>query len=135
MPHPHETLVREFFERFSRRDVVAAARMFSDDVVLHVPGRNLFSGTFHGRQAWLGSVLKYAEAENAGITLSFEVHDVVGSDDHTLALLSIRAERQGRQIEWQRAAIYHIADGEIQEVWIYDVDQYAIDEFFLGVLA
>lgn len=66
MGHPNETLVREFFELFSRRDVSSAARMFSDDVILHVPGRNPFSGTIHGREAWLRSLLKYVEAEGAG---------------------------------------------------------------------
>lgn len=131
---PNETLVREFFARFSRRDVASAATMFSDDVVLHVPGRNPFSGTIHGREAWLGSLLKYVEAENAGIALSFELHDVVASNGHTVALLNVRAERQGKAIEWHRAAVYHIAGGEIREVWIHDVDQYAIDEFFLGAL-
>ena len=132
MGHPNETLVREFFELFSRRDVSSAARMFSDDVILHVPGRNPFSGTVHGREAWLRSLLTYVEAERAGITLAFEVHDVVGNDEHAVALLSVRAERRGKRIDWQRAAIYHIANAKIREVWIHDVDLYAIDEFFQG---
>lgn len=130
MPHPNETLIREFFELFARRDVSTAARLFSDDVVLHVPGRNPFSGIIYGREAWLRSLLKYAEAESAGITLSFEVHDVVGGDEHTVALLNILAEREGERFEWQRVAVYHIRDSAIREVWIHDVDQHAIDEFF-----
>jgi hypothetical protein len=106
--------------------------MLSNDVVFHIPGRNPFSGAIHGPEAWMRSLLKYVEAENAGITLSFEVHDVMGSDDHTVALLSIRAERQGKRIEWQRTAVYHIVDAKIREAWIHDDDQYAIDEFFHG---
>lgn len=133
MPQLSEARVREFFGAFSRRDFAAAASMFSNDVVLHVPGRNPFSGTIYGRDAWLASLSKYVEAERAGISLAFEVHDVVGGSAHAVALLSVRAERGGERIEWQRAAVYHLAEGEIQEVWIHDVDQYAIDEFFSRV--
>lgn len=126
--------MREFFERFSRRDLTAAASLFSEDVNLHVPGRNPFSGTIDGREAWLSSLLKYVEAEHVGIRLSFEVHDVVAGDEHAVGLLSIRAERLEERIEWQRVAVYHFRAGAIAEVWIHDVDQYSIDEFFRGAL-
>lgn len=129
MTRPSEARVREFFEAFSRRDVASAATLFSDDVVFHIPGRNRFSGLIRGREAWTASLLKYAEAEKAGVSLTFQVHDVVGGDDHTVALLSVQAEHRGKRIEWQRVAVYHFADGKAQEVWIHDVDQYAIDEF------
>jgi len=104
--------------------------MFADDVVLHVPGRNPFAGTIRGREAWLASLAKYAEAQAAGITLGFEVHDVVGGEDHAIALLNVWAEGRGERVDWRRAAVYHASGGKIREVWIHDVDQYVIDEFF-----
>src|SRR6266540_2690115 len=98
MTHANEELVRTFFHAFSRGDFRSAADMFADDVVLHVPGRNPFAGTIRGREAWLASLAKYAEAQAAGITLGFEVHDVVGGEDHAIALLNVWAEGRGERV-------------------------------------
>ena len=133
MAHPNEILVREFFGAFSRGDFAEAASRFADDVVLHVPGKNPFSGVIRGREEWLTSLRKYAEAQTAGIVLTFDVHDVVAGLDHAVALLTVSAAHEHDIIDWRRVAVYHVVDGRIQQVWIHDVDQYAVDDFFSRV--
>ena len=57
-----------------------------------------------------------------------EVHDLLESDDHVVALLNRRiAGTDSRGI-----IIFHFSGGKISEVWPVEMDQYAIDEAMSG---
>lgn len=112
--------------------MLAAADHFADDVTFHIPGQNPLAGEIHGKDQWLASLSKYVQMEQSGTALKFEVHDVIGGDDHVIALLSVRADRREESLDWHRVAVYHVHDGKIKEVWIHDVDQREVDDFFSG---
>ena len=126
--HPNEQAVREGFEAFSRGDVNAASPLLADDVVWHFAGRNPYAGDYEGKAA-VQEVFG-RRREETGSSLSFEVHDVLANDDHAVALVSNRAERDGRTLEWKSVSVYHMRDGMIAEAWTHNDDQYAIDEFW-----
>ena len=54
MAHPNEELMRKYAEAWERGDVKAAENFYADDVVLHMPGRNQFSGIFRGKEFGMG---------------------------------------------------------------------------------
>ena len=58
-----------------------------------------------------------------------EVHDVLEKHDHVVALLRMTANRQGKQLAWNQANVYHIRGGKITEAWIMPTDQREVDEF------
>lgn len=60
--------------------------------------------------------------ELSGGTLKVELHDVVAGDEHAVALLTISAERAGRQLEDNTVLTSHIRDGKITEIWSHDTD-------------
>ena len=63
-------------------------------------------------------------------TIDIDVHDVVANDDHLVALVTAKAEREGRTLEYKTAEIYHVRDGKITHRWAFSDDTTAINEFF-----
>jgi ketosteroid isomerase-like protein len=54
----------------------------------------------------------------------------VANDEHAVALVTIRAEREGRQLEDNSVQVFHVSDGKATEVWTYPADLYAEDAFW-----
>jgi uncharacterized protein len=129
MAHPNEDLVREGFAAFGRGDMAALRKQFfADDVRWHVAGRSLISRDYEGTE----QVLQYFARifELTGGTFSLELHDVLANDEHAVALVTIRGERAGKQLNDNTVLAYHIRDGKVAEVWGHTTDLYAVDEVF-----
>ena len=62
-------------------------------------------------------------------TLSLELHDVLANDEHAVALVTVRGERAGKQLNDNMVETMHIRDGKVSEVWVHTTDLYALDEF------
>jgi ketosteroid isomerase-like protein len=129
MTHPNEDLVREAFAAFGRGDIDALQRQyFAPDIRWHFPGRSVLAGDHEG-------VAQVAEklgqpAKLSGGTHRMELHDVIGNDDHVVALATARAERPGRQLEARVVHVFHVRDGKVTEAWTHHDDLYALDEFW-----
>ena len=120
---------REYHRAWIDDDWEAAVALWSDDVVHHVPGHHRFAGTFRGKQAFLDH-LQAAFEEAGGRVEVVGVHDFVSNDDHAVVLVTERAVRGDRSLEFNRVIVYHAGDGLITETWSYDFDPYALDEFW-----
>lgn len=69
-------------------------------------------------------------AERSGGTFSLDIHDIVANDDHTVALVKTRGERDGRQLEDNAVHVLHIDDGKVASFWSFVWDQQAQQEFW-----
>jgi len=49
--HPNAALLRKGYDAFAKGDTATLTDLFSEDVVWHLPGRNLISGEHKGRDA------------------------------------------------------------------------------------
>jgi uncharacterized protein len=129
MAHPNEDLVREGYAAFGRGDIEALqSRFFAPDITWHFPGRSPFGGDYTGMAEvldWLGRSF-----EASGGTIRIELHDVIGNDEHVVALTTVRAERAGRQLADNSIQLFHVRDGKATEVWTHPADLYASDEFW-----
>lgn len=129
MAHPNEDLVRDGYAAFGRGDLDALQnRFFAEGIRWHFPGKSPFGGDYEGADqvlGWLGRTF-----EVSGGTIRLELHDVMGNDQHVAALVTIRAERPGKQLVDQTVQLFHIRDGKATEVWSYPGDLYASDEFW-----
>ena len=129
MAHPNADLVREGVAAFQRGDLDALQRQyFAEDIRYHVPGRSPVAGDYEGVAQVLGFFGQLFEL--SGGTLRVELHDVMATDEHAAALLKIRAERAGKQLEDNTVLTFHIRDGKVAEVWSQQTDLYAVDEFW-----
>jgi hypothetical protein len=107
----------------------AAVAMWSDDVVHHVPGRHRLAGTFRGKQAFLEHSHRVFD-ELGGTVEVVGVHDFLTTADHAVVLVTERAVRGDRTLDFNRIVVYHTANDLITETWSYDFDPYALDEFW-----
>jgi uncharacterized protein len=121
--HANVALVRRMIEAMNSGDTQAASDALSDDVEWHEIGR---AEARHGKAA-LGHAM-VGSAPDYQITA--RLHDVVGGDDHTVALVEATATRGGRTLTYRTAEILHIRDGKIVERWAFSDDTAAISAFF-----
>ncbi len=127
MAHPNEALLRKATEALNSGDMETFLGLHADDVVLHVTGRNAFSGTMKGKGE-MASVFERQMQVLDGPP-QFELHDVLVSDDHGVILGVQRATRGGKTLESKAAIVTHIDAGKFTEVWVFPDDPYAEDEF------
>jgi uncharacterized protein len=127
MAHPNEELYRKGFEAFQNRDMETLKSHFTDDIVWHVSGRSPLAGDYKGWEEVSGFFMRQAEA--TGGTLELELHDLFANDDHIVALLRTKAERNGKRLDDPGVHVVHVRNGKLAESWYHNLDQYALDEF------
>ncbi len=120
--HANVALVRRMIDAMDRGDMQAAADALADDVEWHEIGR---AEAIHGKAALRDRMVGAVDWEITG-----RLHDVVGSDDHTIALVDATGTRGGRTLAYRTAEIFHIRDGKIVERWAFSDDTAAIVAFF-----
>jgi len=82
--HPNVALVRGALEAFDRGDYEASAATLTDDVVWHYIGE---TEPLRVKAAVLERGPASFDAEISG-----QIHDIVGNDEHVLAMLRVHAE-------------------------------------------
>lgn len=120
--------IRDGYAAFERGDLDAIRDLFDPDIVWHVGGRSPLANDYRGIDEvmeFFGELLK-----ETGGTLKNEVHDILGSDDHVVVLLTQRAERNGKTLSARFAQVVHLKDGRTTESWFLPEDAYEVDAFF-----
>ncbi len=128
--HPNAKLVRDGLEAFNRRDLPSVIELFSEDVVWHFWGRSPLAGDYKGRDAAFQMVARLQEI--VGGTLRYDVHDVLGNDQHVAALTTGHSESAStdKELHIKEILLYNVDDGKITEVWTFSEDQRVNDEFW-----
>jgi ketosteroid isomerase-like protein len=129
MTQPNEDLVRAASAAFGRGDLGALRdQFFAPDIVWHIAGTGPLAGDYEGAAQVMGLLGKISEL--SGGTVRPELHDVLASDDHTVALTTIRAERAGRQLQLNLVHVIHAQNGKATEVWTHSSDPAAAAQFW-----
>ena len=128
-PSTNAELLKRYVEAFERKDWGAATAFWAEDIVLHVQGRNPLAGDFVGKRAFL-EYHRRLFAELDGTIELVEVHDVLVGPERAVALVKERAVRGECTLEFERVNVYALRGGKIAEIWSYDSDPYALDEFW-----
>ena len=127
--HPNVALVRRGMQAMNDMDMSKADEemavvdaFMADDIVWHEIGR---AEPRRGKDE-----LRATMSEFSDTTIKYELHDVVANDDHTIALGTATATRNGKTLEYRTAEIFHIRDGRAVERWAFSDDTAAIVAFF-----
>lgn len=123
--HPNAIAYRRAVDAFRARDMDAVRGLIADDVVWHVPGGNPLAGEIRGRESLFEWFRRLSEATDDTFTL--EEHDVVGNDDHVVALSTMSAVREGVTVSVHVISVFHYRDGKQQERWMHPTDLDAWD--------
>ncbi len=122
--HPNVATTRAAHEAFSKGDKAAMAALLADDIVWHAPGDNPYSGDAVGKGATLERLGRLAQD---GVTISFDIHDIVGNDDHVVVLTDATVSKGGSSSVGRQVQVMHVRDGTWAEVWVSNEDQAAVD--------
>lgn len=121
--HPNVTAARRMGEAMLRGDMKVVAGYVADDVVWHMIGQ---AEPVRGKAALASSMV----AAGGGASISWVTHDVVGNDDHVVALGEATATRGAKTLTYRTAEIYHMKNGQVTERWAFSDDTAAITDFF-----
>lgn len=129
MTQPNEDLVRAASAAFGRGDLGALQdQFFAENIVWHIAGTGPLAGDYAGVAQVMGLLGKIAAL--AGGTVQPELHDVLVSADHTVALTTIRVQRAGKQLQLNLVHVIHAENGKATEVWTSSSDPAAAAEFW-----
>lgn len=118
--HPNAALVRWALQTI-RTDPDAVAEIWADEIAWHTLGLSEPLRTKQQLFAYL--------AEESPIEREWEVHDVVGNDEHVVALITDRATLDGRTLEYRTALVFHVRDGKLNARWELSDDTQRVVEF------
>ncbi len=121
-------MIRSTYTAFASGDLQAVGEALADDIVWHSLGHSRLSRDYNGRQDVFG--LFGTLFEETGGSFRIELHDVLANDERAVALTTNRAERLGRSLVYDEAAVFRILDAKVVEAWLYVDDQEAHAAFF-----
>ena len=125
MEHLNAAAYRRTADAFRARDNEALAGLIDKEVVWHVPGATPLAGEIVGRDAlfrWFARLHEVTEG-----TFTLKEHDVLGSDDHVVALSDMSAVRNGSRVSVNVVSVMHFREGRQQERWFHLSDLAAWD--------
>ena len=128
--HPNVALVRRAMQAMNEMDMSKADQemaildaFMADDIIWHEIGR---AEPRRGKDELRATMTEGPR----DVTIRYDIHDVVANDDHTIALGTATATRDGKTLEYRTAEIFHIRDGRAVERWAFSDDTAAIVAFF-----
>jgi uncharacterized protein len=128
--HPNIAAARASIEAFKSRDMDGFAAGVHDDAVWHAPGKNGFSGTFNGKGA---IIQRFKDQAAAGVNFGIgELHDLVGSDEHVVALVESHVTGPGGEVKNPAVFVMHVRDGKLTEFWGMNEHQDEVDKVIDG---
>ena len=116
--HPNAKVFEHVYDCFTSGDMDTLAELIAPDVVWHVPGDNLISGTYTSRDGIFGCFTKIFEL--SGGSYQPQLLDILADDDYTVALLHANARHAEKVLDQDYAFIMRIRNGqiaELQEAW------------------
>ncbi|HYZ91937.1 MAG TPA: nuclear transport factor 2 family protein [Actinomycetota bacterium] len=126
--HPNVQRLRDGYAAFARGDLDTVKELWTDDVVWHVGGQSPLAGDYKGQDeiiAFFGKTF-----EQTGGTLQIDLHDVLGNDEHAVALVTLKAKRDGKSLEMNAVHVFELRDGKTAEFWAFNEDDRRADEFW-----
>jgi ketosteroid isomerase-like protein len=122
--HPNVEVMRGIDEAMEREDMDAFFGAFTDDVQVHIPGRNKLAGHYKGRDKLMETFERFMEAVGE---YSFVNHAYLADDEHGVTLQISTSKRGGRTLQLEEAFVMHFRDGKVSEMWYMPMDQAAFD--------
>jgi ketosteroid isomerase-like protein len=121
--------LRRAYKAFSAGDMETIGGLIADDTVWHILGHSHLAGDLNGKAAvfeFFGKLM----AETGG-TFRLEVHDVLANGEHSIGLVTERAEKDGKHWESRAVHVSHTdSEGHTKEFWAFQEDQAASDAFW-----
>lgn len=108
-------------------DVDAAVQQVTEDVVVHVHGKNVLSGLWKGQRQYRNFLTRAWKTLGIDLTLMGEPELIV-LDTVACAKSRVHVRSAHREYEWDRLVIYRFRSGLISEMWMFEDDEPSFDK-------
>ncbi len=126
MTHPNVEILRQSDEAMAAGDIEKFFSCFTDDVVVHVPGRNALAGVYRGKDQMQDVFGRFMAAMGE---YTFETHAYLADDEHGVILQKSKASRGSETFGVDEIFVFHFRDGQVSEMWYTALDQAAFDRW------
>jgi ketosteroid isomerase-like protein len=126
MKHPNTELLEKLYSDFAKGDLVAVLAACPDQITFQIPGKSKLSGKYDKKTFATGFVSKLMEL--SGGTFKMEVHDILASDRHAVALVSDSVVKDGKSSELRIAHVWRFENGKPVAFYEYPRDLYQFDQ-------
>jgi ketosteroid isomerase-like protein len=122
-------VIGRYLDAMRRGGPDAGVAFYAEDIVAHVPGRGAGAGRHERRDAvaYLRGAL-----ERAPHGVGIELIDTLVGERHVALMLRERLKAPDGDVEIHRTNVYRVRDGRIDQIRIFEADQYAVEAFFAG---
>ncbi len=93
----------------------------------HTSGRGRFAGDYEGKESVTDYLNRFGESVDSIVD---DVHSVLADDEHAVALNNSTLTRGDETLNQSNVFVFHVAGGQITEVWLSFLYPYENDEFF-----
>ena len=122
------TIIRKAYDDFAKGDIPAVLEAFDTSISWHVPGHSPLSGDYKGRDEVAG-FFKHT-LELSGGNFAIEVHRVLAEEDVVVALVTVKAERNGQSAAFAEVHVWRLANEKITEFREFQGDEQTEDRFW-----
>ena len=124
--HPNEKLLRDADEAQLAEDVEKFVGFYTDDVIVHIPGKSSLAGVYKGRDQFLELFGRFLERTPE---YTFEPHAYLADDEHGVVLLVSHFKRGDETLDSNDTFVCHFRDGKISEFWLTSENSDEVDAF------
>lgn len=128
MNHPNAAILEKIYADFSKNNIPAVLAACADEITFQVAGKSKVAGKF--TKTDFATRFVNPLMEMTGNTLKLEVHDILASERHAVALASHFLVREGKNVQLRTVHVWRFENGKPVAWYEYPRDLYAFDEIF-----
>jgi len=125
MSETNRATIRSIYDAFANEDYAKGLALCDPKVTFQISGKSNLTGKYDATNFVSGLVTKWKEL--SGGQYKLEVHDILASDRHAVALASVKFERHGKMNEYRSAQVWRIENGKPVAWYEYLRDGYQFD--------
>ena len=128
MGDSNSVIVRKAYEDFAVGNIPSKFAAFDAGITWHVPGHSPLSGDYIGHDQVGGFFQRTMEL--SGGAFSIDVHNVLTEDDLVVALVTVKAERNGLSASFPEIHVWRMKNGKATDFREYQGDEQREDRFW-----
>lgn len=128
MSDQNAAVIRKAYQDFAQGNVPAVFAAFDASIAWHVPGHSPLSGHYTGHDQIGGFFQRTMEL--SGGAFSIEVNNLLAEDDLVVALVTVKAQRNGVSASFPEVHVWRMKDGKVIEFREYQGDEQREDLFW-----
>lgn len=125
MKHPNAVVLENIYADFAKSDLPAILNACADNMTFQVAGKSKLAGKYTKETVIPDFFAKLVVLSKN--TLKVEVHDILASDRHGIALCTDTVEKNGDKVQLRTVHVWRFENGKPVAWYEYPRDMYQYD--------